>query len=311
MKKRKLGNTGIMLPELCYGCTAQFGKNIFGKEGIREEQAFSLVKAALESGITFFDTGFNYGSAEERLGRCLSDILKDGTIKREDIIIQTKGCEILNNDGTYGSRCYSAEWIKRSIEISLERLKLDYLDLFALHGAKPEVLSDELFNLLSDLKSQGTIRAYGVSGVNDTFGYWICKEKCFDYIMMTYNYAEARRNPLIEELSKEGIGIITGASLNRSLNTIKHHPKTKEELWYLIRAFKNFRKDMKRSKLFDFVKDVEGMTPQQVSLAYILENPNISSASFNTLNVDHLKSNAKAVEMTLPKQIKQKIESIH
>ena len=310
MNKRVLGKTGILLTELGYGCTAQFGKDFLGKPGITEDQALSLVKASLDSGINFFDTGFNYGYAEERLGRCLESIFADNKYKREDIIIQTKGCETLNEDGSYGPNDYSPDWINQSIEISLKRLKLDYIDLFAIHGARPEVLTDSLFDLLIDLKRQGVIKAFGVSGVSDEFGYWICKEKCFDYIMMTYNYAEARRNPLIEEFSKNGIGVLSGGSLNRSLNSLRKIPRNRNELWYMARAMRKFKGDLKRSKEFEFVNSVDNMTPQQISLRYILDNPNVTSACFNTLSVDHLKSNVKAAEMSLPEDIKKKIEEI-
>lgn len=311
MKKRTLGNTDIMLSELGYGCTAQFGKDFLGKPGIDEELALSLVTTALNSGITFFDTGFNYGYAEERLGRCLSSLFSNGICKRENLIIQTKGCETLNEDGSYGKNDYSPEWIKKTIEISLKRLKLDYIDLFALHDANTEVLTDSLFCLLDDLKRQRIIRAYGVGGVSDEFGYWICKEKCFDYVMLTYNYAEARRNPLIEELGKNGIGVLTGGSLNRSLNTFKLIPHSRNDLWYLARVLTRFRSDLNRSKKFDFIRKVNGMTPQQISLAYVLENYNITSAAFNTLRLDHLIENVKAAEMRVPFDIKKQIESIH
>ena len=309
MNRRELGKTGILLSELGYGCTAQFGKDFLGKPGITEDQAYSLVLTAYKLGIIFFDTGFNYGYCEERLGRCLERLFGEG-IKREDLIIQTKGCETLNEDGSYGPNDYSPEWIEKSIEISLKRLKLDYVDLFAIHGAKPEVLSDRLFHLLEDLKKQGVIHAYGVSGVSDEFSNWISKEKCFDYVMMTYNYSEARRNPVIDTLTENGIGILSGGSLNRSLNTLRRIPRNRNELWYLARAYKKFKADLKRSKQFDFVNNVEGFTPQQVSLAYILENPNIASATFNTLSVPHLESNVKAAELKLPEDVKKRIEAI-
>ena len=74
MNKRMLGNTGIQITELGYGCTALFGKNVMGKQGITDEQALKLVTAAIDSGIRFFDTGFNYGYAEERLGRVLENL---------------------------------------------------------------------------------------------------------------------------------------------------------------------------------------------------------------------------------------------
>ena len=128
--------------------------------------------------------------------------------------------------------------------------------------------------------------------------------------MMTYNYTEARRNKLIECLHENGIGILTGGSLNRSFNTIHKIPRSRNELWYLIRAILKFRKDFKRSKKFDFVNKVDGMTPQQISLAYILENKCITSASFNTLSLKHLVENVKAAEMILPSEVKVKIETV-
>lgn len=310
MNKRKLGKTGILLSELGYGCTAQFGKDFLGKPGINEEQAFSLVSTALDSGVTFLDTGFNYGYAEERLGRCLSSIFREGIWKREDIIIQTKCCETLNKDGTYGKQNYSTDWIKKSVEISLKRLQTEYIDLLALHGAKISNISDELLYLFDDLKRQKIIRAYGVAGITDDFGNWICEHQCFDYVMLTYNFTEARRNNLIDKLGKKEIGILSGGSLNQSLNTIKLIPHNRNELWYTIRAIVRFRNKIKRTRSFEFTKYINGMTPQQASLVYILENKNITSAVFNTINIRHLKENIDASKMILPTEVKEKIESI-
>ncbi len=308
MNKRELGKTGIMMTELGYGCTAQFGKDFLGKQCISFDHALSLIRTALETGIYFFDTGFNYGYAEERLGLCLSNIFESGICKREDIVIQTKGCETLKEDGTYGPADYTPGWIKKTVEISLKRLKLDYIDLFALHSAKPENITDELIYLFEDLKREGMIKAFGVAGISDEMGEWVSSHQSFDYVMMTYNYAEAKRNALIEKLGKNGVGIITGGSLNRSLSTFRLIPHSFSEMWYIARAMRNFRNDLKRQKRFDFVNHVDGMTPQQVSLAYILRNENVASACFNSVNIQHLKDNAEAVNKILPPYIIEKIE---
>lgn len=297
-----------MLSELGYGCTALFGKNVMGKQGITDEQAFDLITVALESGISFYDTGFNYGYAEERLGKTLNNLFKMDICKREDVVIQTKGCETINEDGSYGPNDYSVDWIKRSIELSLNRLKVDYIDLYALHSAIPENISDGLIHLFEDLKSQGIIRAYGVAGISDSFGEWLCEHRCFDYVMMTYNYAEARRNLLINELTQSGIGIISGGSLNRSLSTFSFLPHSKKDFWYIARTLYNRREDLRRVRQFKFVNDVPGFTPQQVSLAYILNNKSISSAVFNTIKVNHLKENVDAANKDLPRSVIKKIE---
>lgn len=79
MNKRQLGNTDIYLSELGFGCSALWAKNILpGKAAISEEQAYAIFIAALDAGINFFDTGINYGFAEERLGRCIDRVLTGG-----------------------------------------------------------------------------------------------------------------------------------------------------------------------------------------------------------------------------------------
>ncbi len=128
--------------------------------------------------------------------------------------------------------------------------------------------------------------------------------------MMTYNYTQAKRNQLIKTISENGIGILAGGSLNHSLHSIRHFPRNKRELWYLTRAVANFRGELRSSKVFDFINHVDGMTPQQISLAYVLLNEHISSASFNTLNVNHIIDNIASTEMELPEEIKDRIEAI-
>lgn len=127
---------------------------------------------------------------------------------------------------------------------------------------------------------------------------------------MTYNYTEARRNPLIDRIHDCGIGILTGGSLNRSMNTIKRIPRNRKDLWYLMRALGHYRGEFNRAKKFNFIKEIDGMTSQQVSLAYIMRNDKVTAASFNTINPVHLKENVKALDMKLPQEIIEMIESV-
>ena len=71
-----------------------------------------------------------------------------------------------------------------------------------------------------------------------------------------------------------------------------------------------YRKELKRSKQFEFVNHIEGLTPQQISLAYILRNPNITSASFNTLSIDHLRDNVMATDIEITPDLLKKIDAI-
>lgn len=254
MKKRVLGKTGIEISELGYGCAALFGKNIIGKQGLSEEDSLKIIRIALEQGVNFFDTGFNYGYAEERLGRCLSSLFKNNITNRENIIIETKFGETLNSDGSYGPYDWSSDWMKKSVEISLKRMNVDYIDLLAMHGGNSQNCSDELLKTFEDLKTQGIIRAYGVNSFDDEFLNWICKNQCFDYVMLDYNILKQEREDIIQKLDEAGIGVLAGMALGQSLFS-KKKIKNRNDLWYFLRAFAHFRDNMKKVRILGFLQN--------------------------------------------------------
>lgn len=307
MKKRMLGKTGIAISELGYGCAALFGKDVIGKQGLSEEGALEIIRTALEQGVDFFDTGFNYGYAEERLGRCLSSLIKDGIIKRENINIETKCGETLNSDGSYGPYNWSADWIKKSVEISLKRMDIDYIDLLAMHGGTPEDCNDELLNTFENLKTQGIIRAYGVNSFDDRFLNWICEEQCFDYVMLDYNIIKQEREEIIQKLDEASIGVLAGMALGQSLFS-KKKIKDRNDLWYFLRACFHFRENMKRSKNFRFLTEQKGYSGNQLALRHVLDNPHISSAVFSTISIEHLLDNLGAADIVMPEKIRKQIK---
>ena len=121
MNKRQLGNTDLYLSEIGYGCASIWGKSFFP-----EEQSIKLFEEAVCGGISFFDTGFSYDNAEERLGKCLQQI---GNDKRKELIIASK-CGTRISDQRKYYHDWSVEWMKRSVDISLKRLHTDYLDVW-------------------------------------------------------------------------------------------------------------------------------------------------------------------------------------
>lgn len=308
MIKRELGKTGIKISECGYGCAALFGKNVLGKEGISDKQAYKLIITALEKGINFFDTGFNYGYAEERLGKCLRRAFKEGIVKREDVVIETKCGETLNDDGSYGDFDWSSDWIKKSVEISLKRLNLEYIDMLAIHGGDNNICTDEFIKTFEDLKSQGIIKSYGANTFDTDFLKWICKEKCFDYVMLDYNIMKQEREILIRALYDNEIGVLAGAALGQSLFS-KRKIRNRNDLWYFLRSVVNFKAMRKKGKSFEFLNHYSGYTANQLALRYVLDNQYISSAVFNTTNVDHLTENLRATEITLPDNIRKRIIS--
>ena len=137
-------------PKLCFGCAAAFARNL-----ITDEEAVELINSCLRQGINFFDTGHHYGCAEQRLGVALKNI------SREDVYISTKaGVRIENGKFV---KDFSPEWIKKSLDVSLRRMGIDYVDILYLYFPKKENLTAELFLALNELKKQGRVRYIGIN----------------------------------------------------------------------------------------------------------------------------------------------------
>lgn len=156
MEKRTLGRSGLEVSVVGLGC------NNFGgmKASLDLEGARAVVHAALDAGITFFDTSDSYGVAggsEITLGTVLGE-------RRKDIVLATKFASPLNRekDSRYnGSRAY----IMKAVEDSLRRLKTDWIDLYQYHFPDPRTPIEETLRALDDLVKQGKVRYIGCSNL--------------------------------------------------------------------------------------------------------------------------------------------------
>src|SRR5215468_466129 len=156
MKKRKLGNSGLEVSPLCFGC------NVFGWT-VKEPTAFTLLDALVSSGINFIDTADVYsrwapgnsgGESETVIGNWLK---RSGA--RHHVIIATKvGMEMGPN-----RKGLSKPYILRSAEESLRRLQTDYIDLYQSHTDDPETPMDETLEAYAELIKQGKVKAIGAS----------------------------------------------------------------------------------------------------------------------------------------------------
>ncbi len=149
MKVRRLGNSGLKVSVVGLGC------NNFGMR-IDQAQTQAVVDAAVDAGITLFDTADVYGAtrSEEFLGKAL------GT-RRHDIILATKFGSPVGQDPK--KRGGSRKWIMTAVEDSLRRLGTDYIDLYQHHRPDPDTPIDETLRALDDLVTQGKVRYLGNS----------------------------------------------------------------------------------------------------------------------------------------------------
>lgn len=156
MQYRRCGRSGVLLPAISLGFWHNFGRVT------PEEQSRAIVRAAFDAGITHFDLANNYGpdpgAAEMRLGKFLHD---DFQAYRDELFIATKAAYDMW-DGPYGSWA-SRKHLMSSLDQSLQRLRLDYVDLFYCHRYDPSTPLEETLQALVDIVRQGKALYIGIS----------------------------------------------------------------------------------------------------------------------------------------------------
>jgi len=153
MQKRKLGNSGLEVSALGFGC---MGLNFLDGKGLDKKEAITLLRNAIERGITFFDTAEAYGpyTNEEIVGEALQPY-------RKDVVIATKfGCKDARPSVGLDSR---PETIRAVTEASLKRLKTDYIDLLYQHRVDPNVPIEDVAGTVKDLIQEGKVKYFGLS----------------------------------------------------------------------------------------------------------------------------------------------------
>ena len=153
MEFRRLGNSGLVVS------VVGLGTNNLGLR-LDFERSREVVHAALDEGITLFDTADSYGASEERLGELLAG-------RRDDVVIATKfGSDVrrrgLDNGEDWGARA-SRRYVRRAVESSLQRLRTDWIDLYQLHRPDPLTPIEETLSVLTDLVREGKVRYLGSS----------------------------------------------------------------------------------------------------------------------------------------------------
>jgi aryl-alcohol dehydrogenase-like predicted oxidoreductase len=151
---RTLGSSDITVSTLGIGC------NAFGTR-IDQDQTTAVVDAALEHGVTFFDTAdvYGFGRSEELLGKAVGS-------RRDQVVIASKfGLDMKGASGDDGGARGSAAYIRTSIEASLRRLGTDHIDLYQLHSPDPATPIEETLGTLTELVTEGKVRAIGSSNL--------------------------------------------------------------------------------------------------------------------------------------------------
>jgi aryl-alcohol dehydrogenase-like predicted oxidoreductase len=295
MQKRKLGNSNLEVSALGLGCMGM--SDSYGPPADRQEM-ISLLRAAVERGVTFFDTAEVYGpfTNEELVGEALHPL-------REQVVIATKFGFQLGPGGGVDSR---PEHIKEVAEASLKRLRLDVIDLFYQHRVDPNVPIEEVAGAVHDLIREGKVRHFGLSEAGVQTIRRAHAVQPVTALQSEYSLwmraPEAEVLPALEEL---GIGFVPFSPLGRGFLTGKMDENTKFDRTDFRNRLPRFTPEARKANqtlvdLLGRMAEQKQATPAQIALAWLLAQKPWIVPIPGTTKLPRLDENigATAVELT-------------
>ena len=313
MEFRHLGRSGLMISEIAYGNWITHGSQV------EEEAADACVKAALDVGITTFDTADVYAGtrAEEVLGRALKGQ------RREGLEIFTK--VYWPTGPGPNDRSLSRKHIMESIDGSLRRLQVDYVDLYQAHRYDYTTPLDETMQAFADVVRQGKALYIGVSEWTASeirAGWELAQDLKIQLVSNQPQYSilwrviEAEVVPTCEEL---GIGQVVFSPIAQGVLTGKYQPGQAAPTGSRATDDKsgaNFIKRLMTDEVLTTVQRLKplaeqaGLTLAQLAVAWVLQNPNVSAAIVGASRPDQVYDNAKASGVRLDGDLIKAIDEV-
>ncbi len=312
MKYRRLGNTGLKVSEISLGSWLTYGKTV------EENLAEQTIHKAYELGINFFDSANVYERGEGE--RVMAQALKE--YPRDSYVITTKAFWPMG-DGP-NDRGLSRKHVTEQVHASLQRMNLDYVDIFYCHRYDPETPVEETLRAIDDLIRQGKILYAGVSewsAAQIEEAVRIADRRLLDRIVVNqpvYNMLNRYIEPeIIPTSEKHGIGQVVFSPLAQGVLTGKYKRgqvpadsrASNESINMWINNMLNDDVISKVEKLEGIAKELD-ITLPSLALAWILRQPNVASALIGASKPSQVEENVKAVEVVLSDDIITKIEGI-
>ncbi|MFI0407210.1 aldo/keto reductase family protein [Actinomadura sp. 3N508] len=314
MEFRYLGRSGLKVSEIAYGNWLTHGSQV------EEDAARACVRAALDEGITTFDTADVYAGtrAEEVLGRALKGQ------RREGLEIFTK--VYWPTGPGVNDRGLSRKHIVESVNGSLRRLETDYIDLYQAHRFDHETPLEETMRAFDDLVRQGKVLYVGVSewrAEEIERALKIADEMGFDRIIsnqpqysMLWRVIEGEIVPLCE---REGVGQIVWSPIGQGVLTGKYKPGQPLPAGSRATDDKGGADMIKRYMSDDLLARVQelkpiaddlGLSMAQLAIAWTLQNPNVASAIVGASRPEQVADNAKAAGVKLDEGVLKRIDDV-
>lgn len=308
MRLNTLGRTGLFISELCLG-TMTFGgsEGMWGKIGtLQQTDAERLVGQALDAGINFIDTADVYadGASEQITGQALKNL----KVARDRVVVATK---VFGETGPGANmRGATRSHILDGVKASLRRLQLDHIDLYQIHGFDPATPIDETLRALDQMVRHGHVRYIGVSnwaawqiakalGISERLGL-----ARFESLQAYYTVAgRDLERELIPMLQSEGLGLMVWSPLAGGLLSGKYGREMQAEEGSRRMAFDFPPVDKPRAwDCVDAMRPIaqaRGVSVAQVALAWLLQQPAVSSVIVGAKRPEQLDDNIAATQLRL------------
>ena len=315
MRYNRLGHTGLFVSELCLGTMTFGGEGMWTAIGtLDQSESNALVKSALDAGVNFIDTANVYSNGLSE--RITGQALKDCGIARHDVVLATKALGPMG-DGI-NDRGASRHHLMNQVDASLERLQLDHIDLYQIHGWDPATPMEETLRALDDIVRSGKVRYIGVSN----WAAWqIAKalglserQRLERFVSLQAYYSLAGRDierEIVPMLESEGVGLMVWSPLAGGFLSGKYTRDGTEEGRRKEFDFPPIDKD----KGYDAVEVMQDIAREksasvpQIALAWLLAKPFVSSVIVGARKPEQLKDNLGAISIELSEEDMKRLDA--
>lgn len=318
MKYNFLGNTGLVVSELCFGTMTFGGKGYWEAIGkVQQQEVNELIKTVVDSGINFIDTAnvYSYGESEKLLGQSIKDL----GINRNDLVIATKVrgrmSQGLNNVGL------SRYHIFQSVDESLQRLQLDHIDVLYVHGVDPKTPVEEIVRSLNDIVLTGKVRYVAVCN----WPAWMVmkalgtaeKHGWNKFVGMQYYFSVAGRDIEREVLPlaiDQNLAVMPWSPLAGGFLSGKY-TRNNEKAGDSRRDSFDFP-PINKEKAYDIIDVLaeigkeRGVSVAQLALAWVRVQKGITSTIIGAKNINQLQDNIKSTQLEFTPDELKKIHEV-
>lgn len=318
MRYNQLGRTGLYVSEICLGTMTFGGQGIWQAIGtLQIDETTQLIDRALKAGVNFIDTAdvYSEGRSEQLVGQALKNL----GVKRSDVVVATKVYGDMGKGPN--DRGASRGHIMDGVKASLDRLGLDHIDLYQIHGNDRITPVEETLRALDDLVREGLVRYIGVSN----WAAWkIAKANTLAdakgwsrFATLQAYYSIAGRDlerELVPMMDDQAMGLLAWSPLAGGLLSGKFS-RDADGPQGSRRAVFDFP-PVNRERAFDCVDvmreigEAHGVSPARVALAYILKKPFTTSVIIGAKTVEQLDDNLAATGLDLTAEDMAKLDEV-